>query len=165
MLRDRLDDYGCDVHRCVEEEIATHVDDILGARGKKRLLITPEIPAEWLPANYEFVDGSGLNPHELDRTEGVLTRCALASAATGTIVLRHAAETGRRAMTLVPDYHLCIVFENQVVELVPEAIRRIRAYAQAPLTTISGPSATSDIEMTRIQGVHGPRTLDVLIVR
>jgi L-lactate dehydrogenase complex protein LldG len=165
LLADRLHDYGCAVHRCPEAEIATCVGDVLRGRGKTRLLITPEIPADWLPNNCELLADSGLGYDELDRVDGVLTRCALAIAATGTIVLRHAPDTGRRALTLVPDYHLCIVFESQVVELVPEAMQQMRAYGRAPLTTISGPSATSDIEMTRIQGVHGPRTLDIIFVK
>ena len=83
---------------------------------------------------------------------------------TGTIVLRHSPDEGRRALTLIPDYHLCVVFANQVLETVSQGIREMANFGSAPLTTISGPSATSDIEMTRIKGVHGPRTLDVILV-
>jgi L-lactate dehydrogenase complex protein LldG len=88
----------------------------------------------------------------------------LAIAVTGTIVLRHTPTEGVRALSLIPDYHLCCVFENQVEELVPEGIQRMSRFAGSPITTIAGPSATADIEMTRIKGVHGPRTLDVLLI-
>jgi L-lactate dehydrogenase complex protein LldG len=162
LLSDRLFDYGCDVHVCKKHEIAQSITALLKERGKTRLVASADIPGEWLAGDF---GSGGLTYRELDGVEGIVTGCALAVASTGTIVLRHDASTGSRALTLIPDYHLCIVFEEQVVELVPEAIRGMAAFAPAPMTTISGPSATSDIEMTRIQGVHGPRTLDVLIVR
>jgi L-lactate dehydrogenase complex protein LldG len=94
----------------------------------------------------------------------VLTDCALAIAMTGTIVLRHSAGEARRALSLIPDYHLCVVFAGQVVETVPEGVMQMKAFAHLPITTIAGPSATADIEMIRVQGVHGPRTLDVILV-
>jgi L-lactate dehydrogenase complex protein LldG len=87
-----------------------------------------------------------------------------AIAFTGTIILRHGAGEGTRALTLIPDYHLCVVFADQVVETVPEGFERLRGMETSPLTTISGPSATADIEMTRVKGVHGPRFLDVILV-
>jgi L-lactate dehydrogenase complex protein LldG len=95
----------------------------------------------------------------------VITGCALAIAETGTIVLRHSPEDGGRALTLLPDYHLCIVRSSQVVASVPDGIRLAAEFATSPITTISGPSATSDIEMTRVKGVHGPRVLDVIVVQ
>jgi L-lactate dehydrogenase complex protein LldG len=122
------------------------------------------IPNDWLPHGFLFQRDTGLNYQEIDKSEGVLTGCAVAIALTGTIVLRHSESEGRRALTLVPDYHLCVVHEQQIVETVPEGIAQMSAYAPAPITTISGPSATSDIEMTRIKGVHGPRTLEVILV-
>ncbi len=128
------------------------------------MLVPSGFPAKWLPAEFEFIRDGGLTNQGINDVESVLTGCALAIASTGTIILRHSSEEGRRALTLIPDYHLCIVFEDQVVETVPEGIRAMSAFGSAPITTISGPSATSDIEMTRIKGVHGPRTLDVLLV-
>ncbi len=164
MFIDRLQDYGCGVCRCSRREIAETVGFILRDRAKRRLLIPAGIPVDWLPDEFEFVRDDSLSNELLDQVEGVLTGCALGIAFTGTIVLKHSLDEGRRAATLIPDYHLCIVFEEQIVETVPEGIRAMSAFSDSPITTISGPSATSDIEMTRINGVHGPRTLDVVLV-
>ena len=112
----------------------------------------------------QAIPDQDLSYDALDRSEGVLTGCSVAIASTGTIVLRHGAGEGRRALTLVPDYHVCVVFRDQVLQTVPEAMRQLAALRPALVTTISGPSATADIEMTRIRGVHGPRTLDVVLV-
>jgi L-lactate dehydrogenase complex protein LldG len=112
-------------------------------------------------------DSPPLPPHELDRLDGVISGCALAIAETGTIVLDAGARQGRRALTLVPDWHLCVVEEVQVLGGVPEAVAALEPAVREgrPLTFISGPSATSDIELSRVGGVHGPRTLEVLVVR
>jgi L-lactate dehydrogenase complex protein LldG len=120
-------------------------------------------PEAALDTTLTFSRDRNLSYEDLDRSEGILTTCAVAIALTGTIILRHSRD-GRRALTLIPDYHLCIVRTAQVVETVPEAIRSIETPGASPLTTISGPSATSDIEMTRIKGVHGPRKLAVILV-
>jgi len=164
LFADRLRDYGCGVYLCAETGIAGAIAEILTARQRKRLLIPAQLNALWLPETFDFVRDAGLTPMAMDAADGVLTGCAIAIAVTGTIVLRHTVAEGRRALTLIPDYHLCVLFEQQIVETVPEAIRQMRSFESAPLTTISGPSATSDIEMTRVQGVHGPRTLDVVVV-
>jgi L-lactate dehydrogenase complex protein LldG len=161
---DRLHDYGTAVYRCAEPRIAEAVGGVMAERGKSELLIPSDLPKPWLPAGFRFIADRQLEYSEIDSSQGVLTGCAVAIAVTGTIVLRHSAGEGRRALTLIPDYHLCIVLASQVVETVPQGIHEMESFNDVPLTTISGPSATSDIEMTRIKGVHGPRTLDVILV-
>jgi L-lactate dehydrogenase complex protein LldG len=160
---DRLADYGSAVYRCSETEIAQTVAGILTEHSKTGLLVPRDLPRTWLPDGFYFFRESP-DYAEVDSSEGVLTDCALAIASTGTIVLRHAPGEVTRALSLIPDYHLCIVFPNQIVETVPEGIRQMSSFASLPITTISGPSATSDIEMTRIKGVHGPRTLEVILI-
>ena len=164
LIEERLRDYGAEVYRCAPAQIAQTIGEAMAAAGIGKLLIAKNIPQSWLPADRAFGRDENLSYEDLDRGQGILTTCAVAIALTGTIILRHALD-GRRALTLIPDYHLCIVKASQVVETVPEAIRAIETPAAGPLTTISGPSATSDIEMTRIKGVHGPRRLAVILVR
>ncbi len=164
LFADRLHDYDSVVYRCAESGIREAVAQALASRGKRGLLIPEDLPLEWLPNGFRFIRDEGLSYHEIDQSEGVLTECAVAIAVTGTIVLRHSPGEGRRALTLIPDYHLCVVFANQIVETVAEGIREMNKFKTVPMTTISGPSATSDIEMTRVKGVHGPRTLDVILV-
>jgi len=165
MFIDRLHDYDANVHRSSESEVAVTIAQALRARAKRGLLVPSGMNREWLPDGFEFRPDDDMTYGEIDRSEGVLTGCAVAVALTGTIVLRHSALEGRRALTLIPDYHLCVVRENQVVETVPEAIGQMAGFGTAPITTVSGPSATSDIEMTRIKGVHGPRVLEVILIR
>ena len=161
----RLRDYDAEVYRCEQAKLPEIIARVMNAVSRHRLLVADNIPDEWLPsAPHEFCRDRELTHDDLDRSEGVLTTCAVAIASTGTIVLRHSAQNGRRAQTLIPDYHLCIVRTDQIVETVPEAIRSIDASGESPITTISGPSATADIEMTRIKGVHGPRILNVIII-
>jgi L-lactate dehydrogenase complex protein LldG len=158
---DRLVDYGAGVFRCAESEIAKTI----AARAVGRMVVPSEIPAGWLPEELDSLFDDSLNYLELESCAGAITGCAAAIAETGTIILDGGGSQGRRALTLLPDYHLCIVFENQVFETVPEAWFALQGAMSSPLTLISGPSATADIEMTRIQGVHGPRSMDVILVR
>lgn len=164
LLVDRLQHYQVGVHRCAPTSLPRIITETLLARGRQRMIVPPDIDRGWLPSGLEFRPDQGLSFADLDQGDGVLTACSLAIASTGTIVLRHGAGEGRRALTLIPDYHLCVVLATQIVETVPEAIRRLAALRPALVTTISGPSATADIEMTRIRGVHGPRTLDVILI-
>jgi L-lactate dehydrogenase complex protein LldG len=132
-------------------------------RGVRRLVVPSGLRAEWLPGGFEFVVDDGLSAAELDGMDGVMTGATVAIAETGTVVLQNTAGQGRRAVTLVPDYHLCVVRVEDVVETVPEAFTRLEGTAELATTFVSGPSATADIEMTRIKGVHGPRFLDVIL--
>jgi L-lactate dehydrogenase complex protein LldG len=137
---------------------------MLGERKVRRMVVPVGLAAEWLPGGVEFVVDEDLAATELDVVDGVMTGATLAIAETGTVVLQNVAGQGRRAVTLVPDYHLCVVRMEDVVETVPEAMDRLQATAGLATTFVSGPSATADIEMTRIKGVHGPRFLDVILV-
>lgn len=163
LFADRLKDYNATVHRCASNEIGATVASILRERGKGGLLVPPGLPADWLPEGLTFRRDENLSYAELDASEGVITGCAVAIALSGTIVLHHLPENGRRALTLIPDYHLCVVFTDQVLGTAPEGIRRMATLQPPLLTTISGPSATADIEMIRVKGVHGPRTLEVIL--
>jgi L-lactate dehydrogenase complex protein LldG len=162
---DRVAEYKATVRRVAAPDLATALGEACRERGARRLGVPADLPAEWRPEGVELVVDGGLGSDELDALDGALTGCALGIAETGTIVLDGGARQGRRALTLVPDLHLCVVDEEQVVGLVPEAIERLGPAVRAgrPLTFISGPSATSDIELSRVEGVHGPRTLDVVI--
>jgi len=164
LLASRLHDYDAVVYHCPVGEIARTIDAAMTARGKSTLLRPEHLPNEWLPPIHNFPLVDGMSYEEVDRGEGVITACVAAIAFTGTIILRHGVADGRRALTLIPDYHLCIVFADQVVETVPEGFARLKGMETLPLTTVSGPSATADIEMARVKGVHGPRFLDVILV-
>ena len=145
--------------------VAATVARILGERGHVRLVVPADLPAAFAPEGFDLVADTGLDRAALAGADGVVTGCACAIAQTGTIVLDHGPGQGRRALTLLPDYHLCIVAADRIVDLVPEAVARMEASVKAgrPLTFVSGPSATSDIELSRVEGVHGPRTLDIVV--
>lgn len=162
LFTERLIDYDAVVYRCTPAAVPATIAQAMTARGKRSLVIPRDLGAEWLPPDMDFIRDEELPHDDLDRREGSLTGCTAAIAATGSILLGHADNEGRRAVTLIPDYHLCVVFAEQVVETVPEGIRRMSGCST--VTTISGPSATADIEMTRIKGVHGPRSFDVILV-
>jgi L-lactate dehydrogenase complex protein LldG len=164
LLEDRLRDYDAHVVRAGYAEVAASAAGMLSGRKVRRMVVPAGMTAEWLPSGFEFVVDDGLPSVELDAVDGVMTGATLAIAETGTVVLQNVAGQGRRAVTLVPDYHLCVVRVEDVVETVPEAIHRLQATVGIATTFVSGPSATADIEMTRIKGVHGPRFLDVILV-
>jgi L-lactate dehydrogenase complex protein LldG len=158
-------DYDATVHRVDEAGLLDALGETCRVRGATRLVVPPGAP--WDVAGVELVvDDPPLGPRDLDALDGVLTGCAAAIAQTGTIVLDGAGESGRRAITLVPDLHLCVVRAGQVVPAVPDAIAAVAPAVGdgRPVTFVSGPSATADIELIRVQGVHGPRTLDVFVV-
>ncbi len=166
LLTDRLADYRAAVRHCSADEVAVVVARALRQRGARRIAAPPGLAPAWLAeaGGVEFVsDNPPLTPALLDALDGTVTSCAVAIAETGTIVLDGGESQGRRVLTLVPDYHLVVVPRSRVVPSVPAAIARLDA--TRPLTWISGPSATSDIELQRIEGVHGPRTLEVVLVR
>lgn len=169
LFEERLRDYGTEVYRCVTTQLPETIATAMNAASVRSLVIADDVGPNWLPSTQKggaalsFVRDQGLSYEALNRSEGILTTCAVAVALTGTIILRHG-RSGRRAITLIPDYHLCIVRASQVVETVPEAIRELESPSRSPITTVSGPSATADIEMTRIKGVHGPRRLAVILV-
>ena len=164
MFAERTTEYRATVYRTIEAELAEKVSEVCRSRGAKTLVIPSDVPDAWLPQNVTFIRDDELTNAELSAADGVLSGCALAVAQTGTLVLDGGTAQGRRALTLLPDLHLCIVFTRQIVGTVPEAVTALQHAATRPLTLISGPSATSDIELSRVEGVHGPRTLDILLV-
>jgi L-lactate dehydrogenase complex protein LldG len=169
IFAERTAEYDAKVRRVARDDLARAIVEALKRRGVKSLVVPPYLPKNWIPVGTETLrdaSHSRLTKEQLDESDGVLTGCALGIAQTGTIVLDAGRAQGRRALTLLPDYHLCVVREEQIVGLVPEAIAKLEATVKAEgraVTFISGPSATSDIELNRVEGVHGPRTLEVLI--
>jgi L-lactate dehydrogenase complex protein LldG len=164
---ERVTEYRAKVHRVGAGELGQAIASACSLRGVKTLVVPIDLPEEWIPPDILILRDELLANEQLNNSDGVLTGCALGIAQTGTIVLDRGAYQGRRALTLLPDYHLCVVFEKQVVGMVPEAVEALRVVAGAQgraMTWISGPSATSDIELNRVEGVHGPRTLEVLVV-
>ncbi|MFG3281709.1 lactate utilization protein C [Streptomyces sp. NPDC048111] len=165
LLHENLADYRALVHRTDPDGLAPLVARLLAARGATSVLVPPGLPAAWLadtPVPH-VTDTPGTTAAQLDAVDSVITGCALAIAETGTIVLDAGPDQGRRRATLVPDHHICVVrAPGQVVASVPQAMPRLDP--TRPLTWISGPSATSDIELDRVEGVHGPRTLEVILL-
>ncbi len=163
-LSGRLTDYGVTVSRIANvAQVPSVAAARFAARGLQHIVVPPGLPEAWRPAG--VIAGDDFSPGELNDAEGAMTGCLLAVAESGTIILDGGALSGRRALTLLPDYHLCVVHTDQIVGLLPEAMPALtRAIALGPVTFFSGPSATADIELERVQGVHGPRTLDVILV-
>jgi L-lactate dehydrogenase complex protein LldG len=164
-LVDRLLDYKALVRNCGPDEVAATVAAALGERGVRSVVVPAGLQPEWLEELTEVkvrTDEGQLSLAELDVVDGVVTGCAVAVAETGTLVLDAGPGQGRRVVTLIPDYHLCVVRTDQVVADVPQLVTAVDL--SRPVTMISGPSATSDIELNRVEGVHGPRTLEVVLV-
>ena len=173
-LAGRLVDYRSQVRRTEPAQLLDTVRAALAGRGARRVVLPPGLdlpglgdpgpgdPGPGVLDGVELITDNGLSAQELDQMDGVITRAAVAIAETGTIVLDAGPGQGRRALSLIPDYHLCLIEAAQVVALVPEAVARL--HPDRPLTWISGPSATSDIELDRVEGVHGPRTLEVILI-
>jgi L-lactate dehydrogenase complex protein LldG len=167
LLAERVAEYRATVRRTGPEALASLLAELCAEHRATRIGIPPGLPAEWLPPGVECVrDDPPLTPRALDALDGALTGCALAVAETGSLVLDHGPRQGRRALTLLPDLHLCVVAEADVVPDVPDALAILgRAVRDGrPVTFVSGPSATSDIELQRVEGVHGPRRLVVVLV-
>jgi L-lactate dehydrogenase complex protein LldG len=164
LLRDRLLDYDADVVDAQDEsDLPAAIAEALSKAREQSVVVAAEFPQQWLPAGFGFHPDHDLPISELDTMQAVVTPCEAAIAATGTLILVHGGAQGRRAITLLPDHHICLLRRAQVYELVPQAWEAIAAIGTQPITTISGPSATSDIEMTRVRGVHGPRRLTVIL--
>lgn len=162
---ERVRDYRAAVVETNEAPLA--VAEVLAAQSAWRIGIPADLDGRLRPTGVELVEDEGLSPRQLDELDGALTTCAAACAVTGTIALDGGPGQGRRALTLVPDLHVCIVGSEQIVETVPEFVRRLEPAATEgrPIVLVSGPSATSDIELQRVEGVHGPRRLVVIIER
>jgi L-lactate dehydrogenase complex protein LldG len=164
LLVDRLEDYKATVLRCAPSEVADTVvaalHSALGGTAPGGVVVAPGLPAEWRPAG--VVEDDGRPAVALADSAASVTGVAVAIAGTGTLVLDGSPVSGRRALSLLPDCLVCVVTADQVVGSVPEGLARVDP--TAPLTMISGPSATSDIELQRVEGVHGPRTLVVVLV-
>ena len=169
LLIDRLVDYRALVRQSSVDDLGATIATVLEERGARTLVAPAGLDPSWTASLSMNVLVDGLSPDDqlsvskLDAVDGVITTCAVAIAETGTLILNGSPGQGRRVLTLIPDYHVCVVSPGQIVADVPQALARLEP--TRPLTMISGPSATSDIELNRVEGVHGPRTLEVIIVR
>ena len=167
LFQERIVDYKV-IYRQIEQvNLKSEIQTSCQANNILQVCVPTDLPKEWLASSLDVLEDNKLDYQTLDACDGVITGCAVAIAETGSIALDGGKYQGRRVISLLPDYHLCIVFEKQVVDIVPEAVKHLQASVDAkrPITLISGPSATSDIELSRVEGVHGPRTLEVLLVR
>jgi L-lactate dehydrogenase complex protein LldG len=170
LMIERLREYDAEVVECSADELPDAITAQLAASGKLNFVAPPETPPAWMVTSAWKISGlewnldHGLATSEIEQAEGVLTAASCGIAESGTIVLHHSSTEGRRVLTLLPDWHLCILKASQVVETLPEYFNIFKP-PPALVTWISGPSATADIEMTRIKGVHGPRFLHVILVR
>jgi L-lactate dehydrogenase complex protein LldG len=178
LMIERLREYDAEVVECAPEKVPATISAQLALSGRRVFVAPAGLPADWLAAGFDWKIDHRLENSEIEQAEGVVTSAFCGVADSGTIVLHHSPAVGRRVLTLLPDWHLCILYASQVVETLPEYFDRCPS--PPPLhpsdedlslgtpvlaTYISGPSATADIEMTRIKGVHGPRFLNVILVR
>jgi len=157
---DHLHEYDAHIFETKPDTLSTTIAEVLKSNNQKSVIAADNFPEENLPTGYTWQRESQSTKDQLNTAVGAIASCEVAIAHTGTIILRDT-----RQLTLLPDRFLCVVYENQIVDTVPEAMAKLEPYKAEPLTFISGPSATADIEMTRIRGVHGPRFLDVIVVR
>jgi L-lactate dehydrogenase complex protein LldG len=180
-MAERLREYDAEVVECRPEGLAAAIEAQLRASGRRTFVVPEGLPMEWLATGFDWkidaVEGGGLTVDAIEQADGVMTACSCGVAESGTIVLHHEAMEGRRVISLLPDWHLCVLYGSQIVETLPEYFDRCRVQAdkgtreregrELPtlVTWIAGPSATADIEMTRIKGVHGPRFLNVVLVK
>jgi L-lactate dehydrogenase complex protein LldG len=166
LLQERVADYAAEVRRVAAGDLAGAIATACAEMGLRRVAVPSSLPEPWRPHDVELIEDEDLSATDLDAIDGALTGCAVAIAQTGTIVLDGSPICGRRLLTLVPDHHICVVLAGQIVEIVPEAITAVAPAVRdgaRPITLVSGPSASSDIELSRVEGVHGPRHLRVLI--
>jgi L-lactate dehydrogenase complex protein LldG len=157
---DRLHEYDAHVFNTKSDRLAVTIAEVLKSRNQQSAVVADHFAQEHLPVGFSFLRESESTREQTNTAEGAISGCEAAIAHTGTIILR-----GARKLTLLPDRFLCVVYEHRIVCTVPEAFARLEQYKTQPLTFVSGPSATADIEMMRIRGVHGPRFLDVIVVR
>lgn len=163
LFLERVREYGAVALESATPAVA--VAERLAAVGASRVVVADDLEPGLRPAGVELVPDTGLGLEALDRLDAAVTTCAAACAETGTLALDGGPGQGRRAITLVPDVHVCVVRRDQIVETVPELLARLEAGARAgrPIVLVSGPSATSDIGFERVEGVHGPRRLVVVV--
>lgn len=164
LMIERLREYDAEVIETAPEDLHNAIAAQLAASGRQTFVAPAGLPAAWMPCGFDWKIDRDLTPAEIEQAEGVVTAAFCGIADSGTIVLHHSSTEGRRVLTLLPDWHLCVLRASQIVETLPEYFRRCEK-VPAVATYISGPSATADIEMTRIKGVHGPRFLNVVLVR
>jgi L-lactate dehydrogenase complex protein LldG len=165
---ERVADYGSVVELVREGDVGVAVEALCRTFEVSSIVVPGDLPSTWIPSGVQAIADDGLDMHALDRVGAALTGCALAIAETGTVILDAGARQGRRALTLIPDVHVCVIEQEQVVDGVPAAVRRLSGElrrSRRPLTFVSGPSATSDIELARVEGVHGPRRFGLILVR
>lgn len=166
---ERVEDYKAIVVRCRPEEVPERIAAALREHGVRSVVIPEELDQSWVAGLGEFDvrrDDPPLSRGDLNGIDAVVTASCVSAAESGTIMLDHRPDQGRRALSLVPDLHVCVVRADQVVSDVPEAVARLEQSVRderLPITWISGGSATSDIELSRVEGVHGPRTLIVVL--